>query len=299
DFAAFRALRHARTGDEKDIFIRETPVARLKGNPPLAYLEQSLFRYKTDKFTGPNDSITIFRASNGAEEIRQAMIIISDLVKQQGYAYRDIALLCGSLDSYADIVTRQAGKFDIPIYVDKNTSILLNPFIEYITSAMNIVISGYRYEDVFHYMRSGMTDFDRNDADILEDYVRALGVRGRQQWEDKFLRHMPRRFRKRAGKEEEDLREVQLLEKLNSIRQKLSGDLMPLFDTRQGTVSGITDALIKVIEAGECEKKLQEYKAMFEKSQPVTERIRDLILSKADKILSSLQLITDFAENPA
>ena len=43
----------------------------------------------------------------------------------------------------------------------------------------------------------------------------------------------------------------------------------------------------------------KDYKAMFEKSQPVTERIRDLILSKADKILSSLQLITDFAENPA
>ncbi|MBE5825114.1 MAG: helicase-exonuclease AddAB subunit AddB [Butyrivibrio sp.] len=287
DFAAFRALRHSQTGAMADIFIRETPVARLKDNPPLAYLEQSLFRYKTEKFEGENDSITIFRASTGDEEIRQAMIMINRLVKQQGYAYRDIALLCGSLDSYADIVTRQAQKFDIPIYVDKNTSILLNPFIEYITSAINIVISGYRYEDVFHYMRSGMTDFERDDADILEDYVRALGVRGRKQWEDRFLRHMPRRYGKRAGKEEEDLREVQLLEKLNSIRQKLSGDLMPLFDTKEKTVSGITDALIKVIEAGECDRKLQEYKAMFEELGDLKKaREYDQIY---DKIMTLLQ----------
>ncbi len=43
----------------------------------------------------------------------------------------------------------------------------------------------------------------------------------------------------------------------------------------------------------------KDYKAMFEKSQPVTKRIRELIPARADKILSSLQLITDFAENPA
>ncbi len=172
DFASFRAIRHSQADGGRDIFIRETPVARLKGNPPLAYLEQSLFRYKTEKFSGENNSITIFRASTGDEEIRQAMIMINDLVKQKGYAYRDIALLCGSLDSYADIVTRQSEKFGIPIYVDKNTSILLNPSMEYITSAINIVSSGYRYEFGFRYMRSGGTCLERDGAESREDYGR-------------------------------------------------------------------------------------------------------------------------------
>lgn len=43
----------------------------------------------------------------------------------------------------------------------------------------------------------------------------------------------------------------------------------------------------------------RDYKAMFEKSCPVTDRARKLIPAKADKILSSLQLIVDFAEPPA
>lgn len=42
----------------------------------------------------------------------------------------------------------------------------------------------------------------------------------------------------------------------------------------------------------------RDYKAMFEKSCPVTDRARKLIPAKADKILSSLQLIVDFAEPP-
>ena len=264
DFATYRALRHAQKGDNADVFITETPVARLKDNPPLAYLEQSLFRYNTDQYKGSNDSIFIFRASTQTEEIRQAMIKISDLVKRQGYAYRDIGLLCGSLEDYADIVTRQAEKFGIPIYVDKNTSLLLNPFIEYITSAINIAISGYIYEDVFHYMRSGMTDFDRDDADLLEDYVRALGVKGRKQWEDKFLRRMPRRFKQKS--DAADLREVKLLEKLNAIREKISSDLAPLVSISTGSVEEITNAIIEVIKAGDCEKKLAQYREMFEKA---------------------------------
>ena len=263
DLATFRAMRHADRGGNGDVFLQGTPVARLKGNAPLAFLEQSLFRYNTGKYAGENDSIFIYSASDQSQEIRQTMIRITELVKREGYAYRDIGLLCGSLDSYADTIEREADRFGIPIYVDKNTSILLNPFIEYITSAINIIISGYRYEDVFHYMRSGMTDLDRNDADILEDYVRALGVKGRKQWEDKFLRRMPRRFKSKAGAE--DMREVALLEKLNGIREKLSSDLKPLFDAQEGTVSEITDALISVIEAGDCERKLSEYRDMFEK----------------------------------
>ena len=127
------------------------------------------------------------------------MIKIRSLVRDEGYAYRDIAVVCGGLTSYGNLVKRAARKFDIPVYIDQNTGLLLNPFIEYITSAINIVISGYRYEDVFHYMRSGMTDFSKEDTDILENYVRALGIKGRKQWEDRFMRRMPTKFKRKKN----------------------------------------------------------------------------------------------------
>ena len=259
DLETYRKLRHS---EVTDIFYRDEPVARLKDNAPLAFLEKALFRYSPEKFEGENSSIFLYQTTTPSEEIRQTMIKISDLVRNEGYAYRDIALVCGSLDTYGDIIARQAQKFGIPVYLDQNVNLMLNPFIEYITSALNIVISGYRYEDVFHYMRSGMTGFDAGDTDLLENYVRALGIKGRKQWEDRFLRRMPRKFK--TGKQDLEEKDQLLLEKLDLMREKISSDLKPLFDAKGGTVKEITDALISVVEAGNLKEKLEEYRNTFE-----------------------------------
>ena len=77
---------------------------RLKNNPELSFLEKNLFRYKTATYEGKVENISIFEASSPSEEIRQTMIKISRLVKDKGYAYRDIALVCGSME------TASAGK---------------------------------------------------------------------------------------------------------------------------------------------------------------------------------------------
>ena len=267
DFETFRKVRHsemAGKGQAGDVFFSGEPVVRLKANEPLAFLEKSLFRYNAEKYTGNTESITVYEATTPSEEVRQTMIKISDLVREEGYAYRDIALVCGSLDTYGDIVARQAQKFGIPVYLDQNVSLMLNPFIEYITSALNIVISGYKYEDVFHYMRSGMTGFDAGDTDLLENYVRALGIRGQKAWEDRFLRRMPRKFK--SKKSDMDEKEQQLLEKLDSMREKISSDLKPLFDAGKGSVTEIIDALICVVEANNSKEKLEAYKLSFEEA---------------------------------
>ncbi len=264
DFEAFRSIRHQENaGDKGDIFISSSDsVARLSNNPELAFLEKNLFRYNNDRYPEKPQNISIFEASTPAEEVRQTMIKILRLVRDEGYAYRDIALVCGSMETYGELVTRNAEKFGVPVYLDQNVDLLLNPFIEYITSALNIVISGYRYEDVFHYVKSGMTGFDLEDCDILENYVRALGIKGQKQWEDKFLRRMPAKFRG-AKKAEAGEKELERLSKLNSIREKISSDLKPLFEAKNGTAGDITKALIGVIEQNECEARLSSYRDMF------------------------------------
>lgn len=259
DFETYRRLRHE--GNNGDIRISDKPVMRLKANPPMAFLEENLFRYNTCKYRGENDSIEVFSASTPAREIRQTMIKILSLVREKGLAYRDIAIVCGSLDDYGDIINREADKFGIPVYIDRNVGLMLNPFVEYVTSAINTVISGYKYEDIFHYMRSGMTDFSQEDTDILENYVRALGIKGRKQWEDKFLRRMPRRFA--AKNDAQDLKEVELLNKLEGMRAAITGQLKPLFDCKNATVSEITDAVISVIENNRSKEKLSVYSEKF------------------------------------
>ena len=267
DFEAWRNIRNdemSKKASGGDIFIRDEKVMRLKDNPPLAFLEQNLFRYNSCKYSKEQDSIQIFETQTTEEEVRRTMMKIRSLVRDEGYAYRDIAVVCGGLSSYGNLVKRAARKFDIPVYIDQNTGLLLNPFIEYITSAINIVISGYRYEDVFHYMRSGMTDFSKEDTDILENYVRALGIKGRKQWEDRFMRRMPTKFKRKKGKED-DTSELELIEKLDGMRAAISAELKPLFDAKGGTAAEITEALFKMIEENDCSTKLERYKEKFEK----------------------------------
>ncbi len=266
DFEAWRNIRNTEMSGKTeggDIFIKDETVMRLTDNPPLAFLEQNLFRYSSHKYGEKQASIQIFETQTAEEEVRRTMIKIRELVREEGYAYRDIAVVCGNLGAYANLVKRAARKFDIPVYIDQNTGLLLNPFIEYITSAINIAVSGYRYEDVFHYMRSGMTGFSKEDTDILENYVRALGIKGQKQWEDRFMRRMPTKFKRK--KSESDGNELELIEKLDGMRARISSELKPLFEAKERTAAEMTDALIRMIEENECSKKLELYKDKFDK----------------------------------
>ncbi len=292
DFSVFRKLRHqemANDASKGDIFIKDETNARHRGNDALSYLEKSLFRYKNAPFTGDNQSVFIYEATNLAEEVRQTMIKIKDLVRTEDYAYRDIALVCGSLEAYGEQIDRAARRFDIPVYVDQNTSIMLNPFIEYITSALNIVISGYKYEDVFHYMRSGLTSFDMADTDLLENYVRSLGIRGEKAWEDKFLRRMPKRFKKYADPKKRSEKDLQDLEKLEGMREAINSHLSGLFKVKNATAKEIIKALRAVIDNNNSREKLEDYKQRFEaegnlKKAREYDQIYDKVMALFDQI---------------
>ena len=272
-----------------DLIINRSPVKRLENNPSLSYLEENLFRYGKKEYEEKPEGIEIYVSSTPAEEARQTMIKIVDTIRNGKYAYRDIAIVCGSLEEYSDIIGKSAEKFGIPVYIDQNTSLMLNPFIEYITSAINIVISGYKYEDVFHYMRSGMTDFSREDTDTLENYVRALGIRGQKQWDDIFSRHMPKKFRKGKNEEAAGEREILLMNKLNDMRSRINEELKPLFAVKKATAKNISDALFTIIEKNESEIKLLEYKAFFEKKGDLKKaREYDQIYGKIIKLLEQI-----------
>ena len=121
-----------------------------------------------------------------------------------------------------------------------------------------------------------------------ENYVRALGIKGRKQWEDRFLRHMPRKF-KSSSKDKDSEKELLLLEKLEGMREQISLCLKPLFENKKGKVSDITRALVQVIETENCKEKLDGYKEKFislgnEKKAREYEQIYDKILNLLKQI---------------
>jgi len=254
-FDAWRQIRHR---DNEDVVIDTYPVKRLTDNPEMAFLERSLFRYTTESFNGENEAINIYQASNPSEEVRQTLLKIRNLIREKNCQYRDIAVVCGSLDSYGGLFDKASDIFNVPMYIDKTNNIGLNPFIEYIRSAINVVITNYSYEAVFHYMRSGMTDFTPEEIDLFENYIRALGIRGRKKWEDIFTRHM-----KTKGAKLDEAKETAFMELMNSMREKVVESLSPLFEAQKGTVTEISAALYRFISENDSQRKLKDMADSF------------------------------------
>ena len=51
-----------------------------------------------------------------------------------------------------------------------------------------MAVQDFSYESVFRYLRCGMSCVTREEADLLENYVLALGIRGFKRWDEKWVR---------------------------------------------------------------------------------------------------------------
>lgn len=91
----------------------------------------------------------------------------------------------------------------------------MNPFVEYIRASIEMAVKGFSYESVFRYLRCGMSDITREEADLLENYVLALGIRGFGKWKERWVRIY-------RGMEPDSI------QRLNEIRERFVDEVSPL-----------------------------------------------------------------------
>lgn len=242
----------------EDIRLQE-PVYRFLKEPALAHLERQLFRYPVKPFCAEDaemtgqQAISITEALSPAEEAKNACYAIRELVRSEGYRYRDIAVVVGNMETYGDYLEREANTYEIPVFMDRTRGLLLNPFIEFIRSAYQILQSGFSYESVFHYIRCGIADFTMQEADELENYVLSLGLKGRKRYSEAFVRR---------GKTISEKEQALSLENLNQTREKLMQQLAPLLE-KQETADGYVRALYAFIMNAHAAEKLAGYEQQF------------------------------------
>ena len=288
-----RLAREADVRRKDDVFIRNSPLPRFRDSKVLAHLEQNLFRYPAAVWQekGKEHEIQITEAVNPAQEVKEVCIRIKKLVLEEGYSYRDIAVVTGNLETYGDYLEREAQMYDIPLFMDRTRGLMLNPFIEYIRSALKIVLCNFSYETVFHYLRCGLVDFEPEEIDLLENYVLALGIKGRKKWEQAFVRKGRAIPEEECG-DEKELKEVQKLARLNRVRERLMQQLAPLLEKKK-TAGELVRTLYDFIVAGQVQEKLAVYEQYFmENKEPEKSReyaqIYRLVMELLEQIVSLL-----------
>ena len=167
---------------ERDIILDNVSVSRFSQSQELGFLEKNLFRYNYKRYEDNVKNIKLFAASTPKEELQYAISQIIVLTRKQGYRYKDIAIVSGDMAEFGTMAGNMLAQNDIPFFVDQKKSVTDNPFVELIRSAIEIVEKGFSYDSIIRYLRTGMTDIDRNGIDMLDNYCLAMGIRGRKAW---------------------------------------------------------------------------------------------------------------------
>ena len=144
----------------------------------LQHLEKHFFTYPFKAYKGKANNVRLFKANNSYEEIDTIARDILVMVRDKGYRYKDIAVVCRNIDEYEKIATVIFNEYNIPFFLDKKREILNNPLIVLIISALEILSSNWSYESVFKYLKSGLVNIEKKYIDILENYILANGIKG-------------------------------------------------------------------------------------------------------------------------
>lgn len=268
---------------EKPVCIAHHAKSRFAQAPALHALEENLFRYRTYTYPQEQDEIHICVAEDPRSELESVALAIHRLVREEGYRYRDFAVITGDLDTYGHYADEVFHQCSIPCFVDQKHAALMNPLVEFVRSAVDLAVENFSYESVFRYLRCGMCTLTRQEIDELENYVLALGIRGKKAYEEKWVRIYP-------GMEAEQIEEI------NALRETFVDEVMDFykdFKEKNLTVEERTKILYRFICDHRIQEKLKEQEAQFkEQSNLAMEReyaqIYPAVMGFLDKLVEVL-----------
>lgn len=250
---------HVARGEDCFVSAENHLKNRFEHAPALGYLEKSLFRYIYEPYKEEQQEIQIFETLTPAEEVHQTGLAMQELIRKEGLAYRDIAVITGNLEEYAPYVESEFAQLSIPCFIDRTRGIVLNPMIEYIKSALALYLKDFSYEAVFHYLRSGLTDIDIEAIDELENYVIQTGLRGYRKWSRLFT------HKTAVMKENEEP-----LQRLNAIREQLMAQVEMLHGGGKEKAKDYVARLYDFLVQNDVQQRLLRYETYFEEQGDMT-----------------------------
>ena len=241
---------------EDPLCLYERPLYRFCDNSAMEFLERNIFRYSKECYKEKQGAVQVHVARNPREEAMKAAGRVRNLVRTKGYRYRDIGVIVSNMEVYGDDLGQAFDLYEIPVFMDHKRSILLNSFVEYIRSLLNMVKDNFSYESVFRFLRTNLSGFTYGEVDELENYVIALGIRGYKKWQESWIRRP--KYMEEENLEILNHNRVRLVEKVDT--------LVYVLRQRSKTVKDVTMALYEFMVREELQLKLQRQSEAFQEA---------------------------------
>lgn len=217
-------------------------------SPMLACLEKMYFSEQTPPFAGTDGSIRIFCGKTMAAEIHDAARRIVALVRDEGCRFRDISVVARNIDDYKCFIERIFPIYGIPVFIDRKTPLSGHAVTLFVTSILDLAIGGFTYENIFRYIKSPFSPLEQTEADILENYCLAGGIRP-------YMWKKPFKYAKNDAE----------LEQMNALRERAAIPVSELAEKlrKRHTVREICALLGEFFETVGLEEKILKYADML------------------------------------
>lgn len=240
----------------QEIEILNVPI-RFRA-PALAAVEERLFDVQPAP-CGDSRGLTLFEANTPYSELEWTAAEILRLVREEGYRFRDIAVAARSMEGYGGLIDVIFPRYGIPVFRAGMSDVLQKPVFSLVTSALAAVAGGYQYDDLFRYLKTGLTDLGDEDRDLLENYALKWDLKG-SRWTQKAAWTMhPRGYGLSLTAEDEAL-----LARLDAVRRRIVEPLEALRKNPERTGRGQAIALYTFMEAVGLPKRLRERTAALQ-----------------------------------
>ena len=140
-----------------------------------------------ENITAPQ--IFSYQAANANEEVLFTAKEILRLVREEGYRFRDIAVITGDVEGYYIPVREVFDEADISVFIDYKSSVTEDVLARFFMGALRLVEERFAYDAVFGFLKTHLTDLKPDEVGLLENYCLEFGIRGNRAFSNPFTKN--------------------------------------------------------------------------------------------------------------
>ena len=181
------ALRLIELAKSNNIQIQKPVILRKNYRfkvPELAHLEKNIYRTEREIYSEEPHNIELSIAMNPYAEIENVAKKITNLVREENYRFKEIAIIAKNIDTYSAITKAVFSQYDIPVFIDKTRDLSQPIFVQFLLAFLDIFSKNWSSEAVFSYLKTGLIDISREDIFKLENYCLNWGIKGKKWYAD-------------------------------------------------------------------------------------------------------------------
>lgn len=218
----------------------------------LEYLSNNLYEINPSRYLEENNDVRLFLANNNYTEIEYVANNIIELVRDNGYRYKDISVITKNTDDYSSLIKSIFRKYNIPVFIDEKKDLNQNILVKYLISLLEVYAKSFSMEAVINYLKTGFIDLKDEEIYKFENYCKKLGINGIKKFTNKF---------------EINVDGNSNIEELNCIKDKIINPLLKLKENlnKDKTIKSITLEIYTFLEKNNIRQVLQDKITVFER----------------------------------